>query len=95
MNRPVTSGALAKKGVQEVRKLLLILKTIVHAAHIGLCKYQIQQRNNRTQNVLMTGANLKLPLCLQAFDFSAAMQKETKKPVNHFFSQGNQNAAVS
>lgn len=36
---PVTSGALAKKGVQEVRKLLLILKTIVHAAHIGLCKF--------------------------------------------------------
>lgn len=39
MNRPATSGALAKKGVQEVRKLLLILKTIVHAAHIGLCKF--------------------------------------------------------
>lgn len=43
----------------------------------------------------MTGANLQRPPCLQAFDFSAAMQKETKKPVNHFFSQGNQNAAVS
>lgn len=94
MNRPATSGALAKKGVQEARKLLLILKTIVHAAHIGLCKYQIEHRN-RTQNVLMTGVNLQRPPCLQAFDFSAAMQKETKKPVNHFFSQGNQNAAVS
>lgn len=43
----------------------------------------------------MTGANLQRPPCLQAFDFSAAMQKEIKKPVNHFFSQGNQNAAVS
>lgn len=43
----------------------------------------------------MTGANLQIPPCLQAFDFSATMQKETKKSVNHFFFQGNQNAPVS
>lgn len=39
INGPATSGTLAKKGVQEVRRLLLILKTIVHAAHICLCRF--------------------------------------------------------
>lgn len=96
INGPATSGALAKKGVQGVRRLLLIVKTIVHAAHIGLCKFiKYSIKYNRAQNVLMTGANLQAPPCLQALDFSAATQTETRKPVNHSFSQGKQNAAVS
>lgn len=39
INGPATSGTLAKKGVHEARRLLLILKTTVHAAHICLCKF--------------------------------------------------------